>query len=202
MSALNTSLTLANLYDLSDFLASSPQRYEKLATEVVAALRRVSPDEFIRRSRETSTHYIWIVAENEANDAKLCIHQFKSNVGLATSHANTIHNHRYNFLTHVLRGGYVEETYGIDLELQAGSNSLHVPEPSKRPQEQGTTRVVTAQTYHRLADVAPGTITLVLKASPMTHTSTSINIENGRIQTHPSARECMQLLLNDLSARE
>jgi hypothetical protein len=201
-------LNLAEIAERMEHIRAdaTPQEARKLLPGSVAETQHLLADlriaisgdgpAMVARSKETSTHFVWVVASSSLSGARLCLHQFKRPSTSSVSHANTIHNHRYNFASLILRGGYIEQVYDLDdvgLEIDGVAS---VPEPTETRVSVGQTTMVHHRRFHRVDQLLPATLTLVMKAPPVTAHSVSIDVETGVVAAHYSWNERVRRLVD------
>lgn len=188
-----------DLYDLSRSLQSGTLARKNLLVQIFSYVRELDPVYLAARSKETTTHFVWVLEEQAGTGMKLCLHQFKHPQAMGAGHANTIHNHRYDFLTLVLGGGYTEETYEFGNAVASGEYIRHIPEPAICDVRAGDSKVVDYRAFHRIPLISPETVTLVVKAPPKADHSMSISTETRVAQIHHSVRGRVQNLVGALA---
>ena len=129
-------------------------------------------------SAEKTTHYAWCIFGRPDRAVSIWIHQYKPDGIRSTGHAHTVHNHRFDFATAVLNGGYSYTKFAIG----AGG-------PTPRPTSTAALRSGEAMTIyheeiHRIDSVEPGTCTLLVKSAPRLQESTSWDLITGTSSTH------------------
>jgi predicted metal-dependent enzyme (double-stranded beta helix superfamily) len=188
-SALSLDASDVNLIELAAILDQKTDRVG-LLSELKSYVSSLGPEKIGAHSKETATHFVWTIDTNPSTGAKLCLHQFKNSDVAGSGYANTIHNHRYDFLTYLLTGGYVEEVYDLNASsLTLRETLTDIPTPRAVRQREGTIRVIHSGSFHRVRDVEAGTITLVLKAPPQSRWSVSVDLETGCVVTHHSLND-------------
>lgn len=137
-----------------------------LTTEQAAALAA--------GSREVTTHFAWRLLNEESDPFSFWLHEYKPQRDWLIGYANTVHNHRYDFGTTVLRGGYRHEWF--DVELDSSGELVRGAEPAGwevlRP---GMVRAVPADRFHRIPQAKDGTITFLIKSRPVKPWSVSFD---------------------------
>lgn len=168
----------------------------ELLMGLCARVESTDPDRIIAKSKETDTHFVWCVQSLRESDGKICIHQYKNLPTGLGGHANTVHDHRYDFLTFMLQGSYSEERYSPESVLGDHSPAV-VRKSSFTP---GSIRFVPNELFHRVTDVEPGTLTLVLKAPASKENSTSLDLKTGIRQNHLSWKQRFHAFATALGA--
>jgi len=117
-------------------------------------------------SSEVTTHFAWRLRDEPTDPFSFWLHEYKPLRDWLPGYANTVHNHRYDFCTTVLVGGYWHEWFQVELDpngelvrdaRSAGSQTF-------RP---GTVCMVTADRFHRIPRAKDGTITFLVKSRPV-----------------------------------
>jgi hypothetical protein len=173
---------------------SLPGTHRSINGELVQALSiidRGSLTQFILTAREVSTHYKWLLAAADDGNWKVWVHQYKAHRDAAGAYADVPHNHRYDFVSLMLAGGYEHVEYAAD-----DTNALRVV--SRRRVTAG--EVVTAEhtTVHSLANTQPGTISLFVQGSIRTMTSLSYP-PTGGARSHTALEEVVDNLRSELA---
>jgi hypothetical protein len=135
------------------------------------------------RSRETATHYAWCVHDMPTEPFSLWINEYKLAGRWPPTYANSVHNHRYDFCTRVLAGGYVHERYRVGWDHDSGrlvSVSLH----DRCGLGEDDMLIVPADVYHRIPAAHDGTLTLLVKARPRFRQSFSYDPTKHTTQIH------------------
>ncbi|MBG6105037.1 MULTISPECIES: hypothetical protein [Micromonospora] len=146
---------------LADVVAVAADRLsaEEISHEsVVDELRRMTEDErqgMLCRSVDTTTHLKLSLDQNAHRALRLWLHVYKGWPPSEGRFAASIHDHRYAFVSKILRGGYVEQRWTIESDrvsplrsAKRGVNSLNI---------------VRAADVHSLVSVEPRTVSLVLQ---------------------------------------
>lgn len=126
------------------------------------------------RSRETATHFKWLLAQ--ANGVRVWLHEFKRTRERRGGFASTVHNHRYPFKAIALTGSYVNCRYEIGFE-RASLSILQQDVLSHDPFADGATYVMAPEEFHRVESIADGTQSLVIEFAPVA--SSSFSFEPG-----------------------
>jgi hypothetical protein len=121
----------ATLADIEQCLPQSISAVQEILVDLHQALMCADLSKMASKSKETATHFVWVIADNPTVDSKLCLHQFKSSSEATAGYANTIHNHRYDFASLVLNGGYTEEVYNLDLTKLEVNSIVSLPRPAE-----------------------------------------------------------------------
>lgn len=152
--------------DQPDLLGSLREQFRDLSPTAGA--------EIAAGSRETTTHFAWRLAHDDALPFSFWLHEYKPQRDWWLGYANSVHNHRYHFSTTVLAGGFQHEWYDVQLDPTAelvrglACSDTEVWRP-------GPTRMVAAERFHRVARAIDGTLTFVVKSSPVRGWSLSVD---------------------------
>jgi hypothetical protein len=114
------------------------------------------------RSRETATHYAWCLADDPAEPWSVWVNEYKDPGRWPRTYANSVHNHRYDFCTRILAGGYRHEVWDARW-VPADGRLTAVRLRHRQDAGQGTVLVVPAESFHRLPTARAGTMTLLVK---------------------------------------
>jgi hypothetical protein len=150
---------------------------------LVAAQITVDPQRVASQSRETSTHFKWLVACDRARGSKVWLHEFKPACERRPGFASTVHNHRYSFTVVALCGGYTNKRYRIAYEpstLRVTSCDLACSEELV----EGSTYSMEPDEYHVIDDIEEGTQTLVLEHAAAATVSYSLERRGDRMTKH------------------
>lgn len=154
----------------------------------------------INDGRETSTHFVWPIepADPARPDGRcgLYLHEFKDAADMSAGYANTLHNHRYDFVTLTLTGGYEEQrlsTHARDFRPMLS----RLDATGWTRSQAGSTIMVNASDFHRLRSIDDGTLTLVLKSPPRRKSSTSVDLVTGASREHTP----VEISAHDLAQR-
>lgn len=136
-----------------------------------------------RSSRETTTHYKWLLAKDEQQGTRVWLHQFKPLEERRPGYAGSIHNHRYPFQSMILAGGYTNAFYRVRFE--PGSLKMYeccrvstVELPSESTYSMDPTQ------YHALDEIEPTTQTVVVEFAPDLAESYSVAESEERVVRH------------------
>lgn len=106
-------------------------------------------------SNETTTHYKWLMHREYKPKLTLWLHEYKAPEQRRLGYAEVPHDHRYDFTSLILVGGYLALTW------QDGPGEL-VQADSVR-HAAGELIPLGADAIHSLADIDDGTVTLILE---------------------------------------
>ena len=67
----------ATLADIEQCLPRSTAAAQELLSDLHEALIEADPSEIASGSKETATHFVWVISSNPRTGSKLCLHQFK-----------------------------------------------------------------------------------------------------------------------------
>jgi hypothetical protein len=141
------------------------------------------PARVAHRSRETTTHYKWLLVSDPATRARVWLHEFKAPSERRDGYAISIHNHRYAFNAIILSGGYTNARYHVEFDNQSlvleGCRMLErdvVPEAA--------TYSMDPAEYHRIESIEDGTQTLVMEFAAASIASFSVDESEGRMLRH------------------
>jgi hypothetical protein len=130
-------------------------------------------DDLARQSRETTSHFKWLIAADRGGQARVWLHEFKPAHERRPGYASTVHNHRYAFTSTVLSGSYANHRYRVAFDPETlavtaydslGSDAL-VP---------GDSYSMSPDEYHRVDDIEDGTRTLITEFAPSLNASYSV----------------------------
>lgn len=159
---------------------------EDVATELLPSLEEIFGNEktanvIADRATETATHFVWPILWRGIHLPSVFLNEFKA-VGRTapSSYASSIHNHRYQFVTLILRGGYLHQTYLVDVD---GQQAAVRPGPATQLRR-GNLDTVWETTFHGVEQLLPGTLTLVIKGAQRTDFSLSVDRETGIVRRH------------------
>jgi hypothetical protein len=150
---------------------------------LVAKCIRLDPERVARESRETTTHFKWLVATDGMLGGKVWLHEYKLGYERRPGYASTVHNHRYPFTAVALNGGYTNKLYRVAFER----SSLRVVTcdivDSERLVE-GSTYSMQPEEYHCVDDIEDGTQTLIVEHPPERTVSFSLDQRRERMTEH------------------
>lgn len=152
---------------LEAFLAG---RSVELSEEVGSRLGMATPAavaDMMLTSREVSTHYKWLIAADPQHRWKVWLHQYRDDRVAGTAYADVPHNHRYDFVSLLLVGGY------RDLRYVQGEEANQLRVGTKYEIGTSQTVAVDHREIHSLTAVLPGTISLFVQGQVRAEYSTS-----------------------------
>jgi hypothetical protein len=134
-------------------------------------------------SRETSTHYKWLLAADAASRGRVWLHEFKSVGERRRGYAMSIHNHRYAFNTIVLAGGYTNTRFQVDFDTASlVVHNYRIVTSDSVPVD--ATYSMDPAEYHRIDDIEDGTRSIVMEFAPASVSSYSIDEHDARMLRH------------------
>ncbi|MEW2302553.1 hypothetical protein AB0958_21705 [Streptomyces sp. NPDC006655] len=196
-------MTVLELQEMWQEVMASGSSSERLLADFGSLLR----DErwraaLVGQSRETATHYVWTLAAGFAGHPRLCIHEYKSRTETGSGHANTIHNHRYDFVSHILRGGYTHEDFSVEGTGRPladwGAPSLVCT--SRLAAGQGI--LLESHEFHRVTHIKDSTFTAVLKTASRRDHSVSFSAPDRAPARHYPLPVRARLLMKRLTLDE
>lgn len=119
-------------------------------------------------SHETATHYKWLLHRDPAGFT-LWLHDYKPSSTRGFGYAEVPHDHRYDLCSRVLQGGFTNVEHDL-------SEKIAYPR-SKDPRAIGDLLSLDHQTIHSLADIMPGTTTLLVEGPRKRAWSTSYPVD-------------------------
>ena len=159
-------------------LAADPKRLRAVIAEELAAWEREGLGTRELLCHDTGTHHKWFVGVVEPRSFVIWLHEYKPAGRRAESHALTIHDHRYGFVSTVLCGGYDHEHYVLDAD---GRPVLTATERYRPPD----TYRLGADALHRVTELLDGTITLIVQA-PVERDHSVVYGPSGVVRDHPA----------------
>lgn len=132
--------------------------------------------------RETTTHFVWCLRSNWKHPVGLYLHEYKDPQEMRSGYADSVHDHRYDFASLILRGGYTENRYKIKESSPGGAVTASVE--SLEQYGTGDINRVSAEVFHRIYDILPGSISFVIKLHAKKEVSTSIDLRTGEVRHH------------------
>jgi hypothetical protein len=143
---------------------------------LVAAQIKLDPQRVASQSRETTTHFKWLLACDRARGSKVWLHEFKPPCERRPGYASTVHNHRYPFAAVALSGGYTNKRYRVAYEQRSlrviSCDLVHSDELLA-----GSAYTMQPDEYHSVDDIEDGTTTLVLEHAAVAAVSYSLELE-------------------------
>jgi len=158
-----------------------------------------SPGRVAQRSRETSTHFKWLLATDRARAMRIWLHEFKPSDERRAGYASSVHNHRYPFRAIALQGGYTNRRY--DIGFDAGS--LHLQRCELVHEEEfgeGVVYTMAPDEYHSVETIEEGTQSLVMELPPVAAVSYSIDQRGDRMIQHVPLEERIKHLVQPTAA--
>ncbi len=188
--------TVVELQDVWQSVVTSDSVADRLLVDFGSLLRDAQwRSSLVRRSRETATHYVWSLAAGATGHPRLCIHEYKNHAEVGSGHANSIHNHRYDFVSHILQGGYTHEEFSVK---ESGGSPTDVEAPVRRQASHlasGQSIVLDHRTFHRVTHIQSGTFTAVLKTAPRKDYSVSFSaLDRAPVQHYPLPARALLLM--------
>jgi hypothetical protein len=107
-------------------VAESDQLNNFLLTLDEGTLRLLSGD-----MRETPTHFKWLIATGREGHS-FWVHRYKTSVRRTQGFVENVHNHRYDFVSHILSGAYLHTEVDVELDLRDCSTALDEIAPVTR----------------------------------------------------------------------
>lgn len=185
---------------LRTFVAELPGGARSLAARIANDLDALNDDTFSiisSQSRETSTHYAWCLTDQADIGCSVWLNEYKPMADWLPGYANVAHNHRYEFITLILRGWYREQLYDA---VSGPSGSLR--EVTLRDDaifSAGTVRTVPTGVVHRINELSDRVVTLLVKMRPTRRASFSIDIDTGISRIHVPVEQRKSDLIRSLS---
>jgi hypothetical protein len=145
------------------------QAQPDLLEQLRADLRALSPRQaavIADGSREATTHFAWRLRYEKAEPFSVWLHEYKPQRDWLPGYANTVHNHRYDFSTTILTGGYWHEWFDVDLD-SSGEFVRAATSAGSQMLLPGMACAVTADRFHRIPRVKDGTTTFLIKSRPV-----------------------------------
>ncbi|MET8277962.1 hypothetical protein [Micromonospora sp. NPDC005174] len=146
----------------------------------------------MRASREVTTHYKWLIAAGDGDRWKVWLHQYKDDAVTSGSYADVPHDHRYNFVSLILSGGYDNVDYkrpdGAEAPLPDGSRTVL----------RGSAISLHHRQIHSLAHIRPGTLSLFLQGRTEKSMSSSYR-SDGTERRHESLETVFDRLRQHLN---
>lgn len=146
-----------------------------LLAELRRDLRRLSAEQsaaLAAGSREVTTHFAWRLMA--LDPFSIWLHEYKPQRDWLPGYANTVHNHRYDFSTTVLAGGYRHEWFDVELD-PTGEFVREVRPAGCEVFRPGTVCAISANLFHRIPRAKDGTITFLIKSRPVKPWSVSFD---------------------------
>lgn len=150
---------------------------------LVAAHIKLDPQRVASQSRETTTHFKWLLACDRARGSKVWLHEFKPACERRPGYASTVHNHRYPFTAIALSGGYTNKRYRVAYE-EASLRVLDCDLVGSDELVEGSTYQLQPDEYHSVDDIEDGTQTLIMEHAAVTTASYSLEQRGDRMTKH------------------
>ncbi|RSM80714.1 hypothetical protein DMH04_29760 [Kibdelosporangium aridum] len=153
---------------------------QTLSGEVAAAV--------ISRSRETTTHFAWCLLNQPGDKFSFWLHEYKPQRDWRIGYADSVHNHRYHFCTTILRGCYVHERFGAEMD----ANGLVIKSATMVHSgvcEAGEAGTMLSDQFHRIPKAADGTMTFLVKSRPVRGWSLSFDPATNVSRRHVPVEE-------------
>lgn len=147
-------------------------------------LGALSPEAFrsiVPGSRETPTHFKWLVYAAADESLRVWLHEYKQAGLRARGYTQAVHNHRYAFASLIVSGGYRHSRFAVPA-LDGGLQppSLLRADPLRR----GAVYALDPADFHAVTEVADGTVSLVIQRSADSPYSISIDLVTRRAVKH------------------
>ena len=154
---------------------------------------------------ETATHYAWRLCEDDDSGGSLWLNEYKSPAMRTSGYALSFHDHRYDFVSLLLSGGYLYEEAP---DLQAAQAAIHRTTPPLLLRA-GEVVEVNRDRFHRLVSIEPDTLSLLCKLPSEKLASHSVDEKTGMVREHlahhlrvPIVHGNLQYVVDDRSAGE
>ncbi|WP_026423966.1 hypothetical protein [Actinokineospora inagensis] len=167
-----------------------------LLRQHLATLDPGDADALAARSRETTTHFAWCLRDNPDEPFTFWLHEYKPRHEWRPGYADSVHNHRYDFCTVILRGGYRHERY--ETTIDPGTGLISAARMTRRTEcVAGDSGFLTTGDFHRIPRAEDGTMTFLVKSRPVHRWSLSWDPATGTAHRHVP----VESRLADLSRR-
>jgi len=147
------------------WVRAQPDLLEQLRADLRALSQRQAAV-LAAGSREVTTHFAWRLLYEKTEPFSIWLHEYKPQRDWLPGYANTVHNHRYDFSTTVLTGGYWHEWFDVELD-SSGEFVRGVTSAGSQALLPGMACAVTADRFHRIPRVKDGTTTFLIKSRPV-----------------------------------
>ncbi|RJQ73056.1 hypothetical protein D5S17_25345 [Pseudonocardiaceae bacterium YIM PH 21723] len=151
------------------------------------------------RSRETSTHFAWCLVNVAEDPFEIWLHEHKPPEDRLPGYGLTVHNHRYDFCTIMLSGGYVHELYSATTHPM-GNSIEHVQLKHRSLVGSGDVRHIDRNDFHRIVGVESSTMTAVLRSRPKSRFSMSFDLSSRVSRCHRTLEDRLQVLTDGRNA--
>lgn len=152
------------------------------------------------RSRETATHFAWCLVDDPGQPVSIWVNEYKDPSRWPGSYANSVHNHRYDFCTRILAGGYRHERYRVVRDPGTG-RLTEVTLGDQQQTRPGTVLAMPADSFHRVPTAQAGTLTLLVKMRARFGHSVSYDPATRTTQVHIPIETRVDELINALDSR-
>lgn len=178
----------------AEFLRCLDAREPRLKDRVISDLSDPSfQREIQERVRETASHFVWQLSCDSTDVMTTAwVNEYKDSTTRTPGYASSIHNHRYDFVSIVLSGGYEYSWYSVDEE---GGG---VFEYGGGVAGKGDVVAVRSAYFHRITAIQDNTMTFLLKFPAVRESSLSIDVASGRFSYHLADRLRVDRLLTAL----
>lgn len=150
---LSEQLTAADLrHAVADDLSHSAVTKATIL-EYLASLQGTDYDNVLCRSVDTTTHLKLSLATTSHRGFRIWLHVYKPWSAGESRYAASVHNHRYAFVSKILSGGYIEQSWAVHHGRLRGS--------SPHEYRAGDVVEVDADDVHSLEQVMPATMTFI-----------------------------------------
>lgn len=131
------------------------------------------------KSFEVSTHYKWLLCQTSNFD--IFINEFKEDCNNKKSYATKYHNHRYDFTSLIINGGFQNQTSNFDIvEDKIVSYKMNKSDSLSK----GNIYSLSNHEIHRLKNINFNTKTLVIKSKAKKEYSLAFNLNNMKTENH------------------
>lgn len=161
---------------------------------LVVARLECDPQQVVQWSRETTTHYKWMLASDRVEGTKVWLHEFKPASERRPGYAASVHNHRYPFTAIAVAGGYSNVRYDVGFD----PGSLRVERCDVidlRRIREGLSYSMTPEEYHAVDDIEDGTKTLIMEFAAVSATSFSYDLTGDQMTRHVTLEARLESLL-------
>jgi hypothetical protein len=125
--------------------------------------------------RETPTHWKWFLGGSTAS-ILLWLHEYKPSTQRRPGYADSVHDHRYSFVSAIVCGGYIHRRFTVDDGVARLSREEVV--------EAGSVYALDADEVHGVAGLQDGTLTLIAQAPKRRPFSTEFFTDGRPPQRH------------------
>ena len=157
----------------ADWTQARPDLLDRLRADL-RALTAAQEATLAAGSREVTTHFAWRLMDERTDPFSFWLHEYKPQRDWLQGYANTVHNHRYDFSTTLLTGGYWHEWFDVELD-STGELVRHAASAGSQMFRPGMVFAVGADRFHRIPRAKDGTITFLIKSRPVKSWSLSFD---------------------------